>query len=287
MPMKRKGKAAMEKPAVTDQAQLWNGPSGHAWVEAQELLDRMFKPFEQRLVDAAVRAKPERVLDIGCGTGATTVAIARQLPQTHCVGLDISEPMIEAARQRARHQGIATTFICADASSHAFEAGAFDLIASRFGVMFFDDPIAAFGNLRRASRPGGALIAIAWRNASENPFMTTAERAAAPILPDLPPRTPNAPGQFGFADRKWVQEVLDRAGWRDIEIAPLDVACTLPASELEFYFTRLGPLARVLAKHDAETRTGVVGTVRDAFDPFLVGEEVRFTAACWQITARA
>lgn len=276
----------MEKPAETDQAQLWNGPSGQAWVEAQDLLDRMFKPFEEMLFDAASEAKPARVLDIGCGTGATTVAIARHLPQTHCVGLDISEPMIEAARGRAKREGIAANFICADAASHAFEASGFDLIVSRFGVMFFDDPVAAFANLRRASRPGGALMAIAWRDPAENSFMTAAERAAAPILPNLPPRTPNAPGQFGFSDRKWVREILQGSGWQDIEIAPIDVMCTLPQAELEFYFTRLGPLARMLGGLVHEARASAVQAVRQGFEPFVQGEEVRFTAACWKIVAR-
>ena len=146
---------------------------------------------------------PERrVLDVGCGTGSTTLAVARLLgAKGRCTGIDISEPMIAAARARAEREGTPASFIRADAQTHAFEPASFDMIISRFGVMFFDDSVRAFANLRRAARDDAELRFIAWRSAAENPFMTTAERAAAPLLPNLPARRPDAPGQFAFADR--------------------------------------------------------------------------------------
>ncbi|MES5487514.1 class I SAM-dependent methyltransferase, partial [Bradyrhizobium sp. INPA03-11B] len=211
--------------ADDEQCKLWNGAAGRAWVETREVLEGLFKPLEDLLVGAVSDAAASRVLDIGCGTGATTFAAAQALgPKGHCTGIDISQPMIAAARARAERERRPASFICADAQTHPFTPASFDMIISRLGVMFFADPVQAFANLRRAARPGAALQFIAWRSAAENPFMTTAERAAKPLLPQLPPRRADAPGQFGFADRKRVESILKDSGWDAIAVEPVDVA---------------------------------------------------------------
>jgi SAM-dependent methyltransferase len=271
-----------------EQAALWNGDAGRAWVDAQRVLDGLFQPFEDQLVAAVSAAPARRVLDVGCGTGATTLAIARTLGDGgQCVGVDISEPMLELARARAARERVPAIFVRADAGSYVFEPGAFDLIVSRFGVMFFDDFERAFTNLRRAVRPGGALRVIAWRSPAENPFMTTAERAAAPLLPKMPPRQVDGPGQFAFGERARVERLLARAGWSDIDVQPVDVPLVLAEADLGLYISRLGPLGRMLADADEPTRTRVLSTVRGAFDPYVHGAEVRFDAACWTIGARS
>jgi ubiquinone/menaquinone biosynthesis C-methylase UbiE len=271
-----------------EQTKLWNGLAGRAWVEAQELLDSMFKPFEDLLVEAVLAGSGRRVLDVGCGTGSTTLAVARRLAaKGRCIGIDISEPMLTAARARAEREGTPASFILANAQDHAFEPASFDIIISRFGVMFFDDFVRAFANLRRAATDNAELRFVAWRSPSENPFMTTAERAAAPLLPNLPARRPDAPGQFAFADQRRVHRILEESGWGEIDIQPLDVACTLPEKELVRYLTRLGPLGLLLHEADDRTRTQVIETVRAAFEPYVHGAEVRFTSACWMVSARA
>ena len=248
----------------------------------------MLAPFEDLLVKVVAKRKAQRVLDVGCGTGSTTLAIARQLgPKGSALGVDISEPMIALAKQRAEHESAPPRFICADAQTYAFDDKSFDMIVSRFGVMFFDDPVRAFANLRRAAAPKGSLQCIVWRSAEDNPFMTTAERAAAPFLPQMPARKADEPGQFAFADHSRVYSILEKSGWSEIDIQPLDVACTLPKHDLEAYITRLGPLGRVLPQLDEQTRTRVIDTVLAAFGPFGHGAEVRFTAACWMVAARA
>jgi hypothetical protein len=126
-----------------------------------------------------------------------------------------------------------------------------------------------------------------WRAPAENPFMTTAERAAAPFVPSLPPREPDAPGQFAFSDPERVRRILDASGWGDIDIRPIDVPCAFPEDELVPYFTRFGPLGRVLHELDAPSRDAIIQTVRRAFEPYVQGAQVRFTAACWRIDARA
>ena len=270
-----------------EQAKLWKGSAGCAWVEAQELLDRTLQPFEDLLVEAVAASGARRVLDVGCGTGSTTRAVARALgAQGHCVGIDISEQMIDAARRLAGQDRTSAEFICADAQTHAFQPASFDLLMSRFGTMFFADPVAAFANLRRAGSADAALCSIVWRSPEENPFMTTAERAAAPLLPNLQARRADAPGQFGLADARRGRAILEESGWTEIDLRPIDVVCTLPESELIGYGTRFGPVGVALREADAQTRARVASAVRAAFDPYVQGADVRFTACCWMVRAR-
>jgi len=273
---------------VDEQTKLWNGPAGHAWVEEQDLLDRILAPFETRLVEAISPRSGDRVLDVGCGAGSTTLAVARRLgADGSALGIDISAPMIAAARARAEREGLAARFVCANAQTYAFEPAGADAIISRFGVMFFDDPVEAFANLRRAAADGAILRFVAWRSAAENPFMTAAERAAAPLLPDLPPRRPDAPGQFAFASAQRMSDILRQSGWTGTDIEPLDVDCSLPERDLVRYVTRLGPVGVRLREADDRTRARVIDAVRPAFDAFVRGAEARFTAACWMVAARA
>lgn len=269
-----------------EQSRLWNGASGANWVQAQELLDGMFRPFEQLLASAVASVGATNVLDVGCGTGATTLAAARAggAPR-RCTGIDISQPMIELARRRAARERIDASFIVADAQTHDLAGAGFDMVISRFGVMFFEDPVKAFANLRRGARDGAALRCVVFRSLAENAFMTAAERAAAPLLPALPPRPAGGPGQFAFADARKVQGILESSGWRGVEMSPLDVTCKMPAPALEGYFTQLGPVALALREVDATTRARVMQAVRGGFAPYLHGDEVRFIAACWEIAA--
>ncbi|RQS36490.1 class I SAM-dependent methyltransferase [Burkholderia sp. Bp8992] len=270
------------------QSALWNGPSGRAWVDAQAPMDRMFEPFETLLADTAAASSARSVLDVGCGTGAVTLAIARRLgADAHCTGIDISARMIDAARSRAERCGVPARFVCADVQTHAFEPASVDLIVSRLGVMFFDDPVRAFANLRQAARPDALMRFVAWRSAADNPFMTTAERVAAPLLPNLPARQPGAPGQFAFGDRRRIASVLSDSGWADVAIEPVDKPCVLPEPALDDYIARLGPVGLALLETDEATRRRVVDTVRAAFERYVHGAQVRFDAACWLVTARA
>lgn len=265
----------------------WNGAVGQTWVDRQALLDATFAPVEKRLTDEAAAHGPERLFDIGCGGGATTFALARRLgPGTRCTGIDISAPLIAAARDRARRENVDAEFQCADAQRHRFLGNGADAIVSRFGIMFFADPVAAFRNLRRAARPGGRLTLVAWRSPGQNPFMTEAARAAAPLI-DLPALQPDKPGQFGFAGAPYVRGILDAAGWAAPHLEPVDFDCTFPAAQLDTYVREMGPLGRALQDAGEAERERVFAAVRPAFDRYIAGNAVRFTAACWMITARA
>ncbi len=268
------------------QSAHWNGAAGRAWVDGQTLMDRVLQPYEDRLVEAVPPGFEGSVLDVGCGTGSTTLACARRVGREGRVaGVDISEPMLALARERAAREGSRAAFIAADAETYGFEPASVDLVLSRFGVMFFADPVAAFTNLRRAARAGGALRFIAWRSAAENPFMTTAERAAAPLLPALPPRPAGGPGQFALADGARLRAILADSGWTGVDVRALDVPCVMPEAQLVPYLSRLGPVGMALQGADDATRERVLAAVRPAFDSFVHGDEVRFTGACWLATA--
>ncbi|WP_437971121.1 class I SAM-dependent methyltransferase [Sorangium sp. So ce260] len=272
-----------------DQAALWNEAGGPIWVEMQGVLDDMLAPLGAPLLEEGFPGEGGRVLDIGCGAGATTLSMARRLgPAGRCLGVDISGPLVAAARARAAAEGLASAaFLQADAQTHGFEPDCFDAVISRFGVMFFDDPAAAFANIRRAARRKATLSFVAWRSPAENPFMTTAARAAAPILPHLPTPAPDAPGQFAFADRDRVQRILDVSGWTDVDIRPLDVPSGVAEKDLLTYVTKLGPVGLALRDVDEPTRARTAEAVRAAFDPYVRDGAARFTAACWLVTARA
>lgn len=271
------------------QETLWNDTGGRTWADLHEMLDRLLQPFEARLTDAAVAAGGRRVLDVGCGAGATTLAVARALgPESRCTGIDISGPLIATASTRAVAQGATNvTFIRADAQTHAFPADSFDTVISRFGVMFFDDPVAAFTNLRRVAQREAHLAFLAWRSREENPFMTTAERAAVQVVTELATAATDGPGQFAFASGARVKTILEASGWSAIEVRPVDIACSLPTAELAGYVTRMGTYGRIRDTLDPATRARADAAVLAAFDPFRAGDRVRFTSACWLATAIA
>lgn len=272
-----------------DQKAYWNGHGGQVWVQTQDLLDRLFTPFEARLCEAAQTANARNILDIGCGTGRTTLATADAIREQNgqCTGIDLSGPMIDAAQNRPTTRSAKPRFINDDAQTYTFEPKTYDMLISRFGVMFFSDPVAAMRNLHEAATANASLYFIVWRSPAENPFMTTAEEAAAPFLPDMPKRDTDAPGQFAFADDKKVRNILTQSGWTNINIEPIDIACELTEADLQTYITHLGPLGAHLPNMKKEKQAHIVQTVRAAFDPFVENAVARFIAACWVIRAEA
>lgn len=276
-----------QQPCLDNQNVMWNGAGGRGWVALQKLLDQVFQPIEDLLVNGIPSQTTSRALDVGCGTGGTTIAVARRLgPSGSAIGIDISEPMIAAARARGAKEG-AVTFIAGDAETYPFKRASFDTLISRFGVMFFSDAVKAFMNLHRAVETRAALRCVVWRSADENPFMTMAERAAASILPGLLPRRPTEPGQFAFADRDRVHGILAASGWSGIDIQPIEVPCAMPENMLVRWLLTLGPVGRLLQEATDEIRARVITAIRPAFEPYVHGVEVRFTAACWLVGARS
>jgi SAM-dependent methyltransferase len=270
-------------PVNTDQIEYWNGNVGDSWAAQQERLDRQLDPLGRAALAALAPRTGERVLDVGCGSGQTTLQLADAVgPTGRVVGVDISLPLLAAARRRPRDEHV--SFVQADAQTHAFEHP-FDAIYSRFGVMFFADPVAAFASLRRAMEPTGRVVFVCWRPAEENPMMTVPMAAAAKHFPALPPQDPHAPGPFAFADSGRVARILEAAGFGAIRITRHDepIGGNDRAATLELALN-IGPLGRLLRAHP-EQRAVVIDVVRDAIEPFIVDGIARIPSATWIVTA--
>ncbi|MBN9320184.1 MAG: SAM-dependent methyltransferase [Caulobacterales bacterium 68-7] len=276
------------KPGVLTGAQ-WKDAMGRAWAALHPVLERMNRPVGEATAARAGVAPGDRVLDVGCGTGDTSLDLARRAGHDgRCLGVDISATLLDSARKAADAAGVANVaFLEADAQTHAFAPGSFDVVYSRFGVMFFDDPDAAFANLRRAAAPGGRLAFTCWRKPQDNPLSTIAVDAARPFLPPIPPPTPGAPGRFAFADPDRVRGILERSGWKDIEIEALDAPTPASLDEMMALNLDLGMLGPILRDQPEAVRAQVHEAVGAAFAPHVVDGVVPMTAACWLVSARA
>lgn len=274
------------------QIEYWNDQSGPKWVALQPVLDEQIAPLGHRAMDRAALRAGERVLDIGCGCGQTSLELGRRVGPTGAVtGVDISSVMLERARAFAREQGVGNvSFEDADAQTHAFDAGAYDLVFSRFGIMFFADSIAAFTNLARALRPGGRIAFVCWRSFPENPWMTVPVSAALQHLPPPSIPDPDAPGPFRFADPDKVRGILTGAGFVAPQLEPLDETLTMggTGSDLDRavgFILQIGPLAAALREAGPDAGAKVAGTVRDALAPYHTPQGVRMDSASWIVTA--
>jgi SAM-dependent methyltransferase len=272
------------------QIEHWNGPNAETWVRLQARLDNQLAPLGRMAMDKAAIRKGERILDIGCGTGQTTLELAERVGGGGKVlGADISAPMLALARERLAAAKLGqASFEQADAQTHSFTPSSFDLVFSRFGVMFFADPAAAFANLRSALSKGGRIAFICWRPPQENPWVAIPMAAAFQHIPRPAPPEPGAPGEFAFADRERVRGILAGAGFSDISIEPRD-ALIGGASLDETVETTLdmGPVGAALREANSPEKRKAVGVaVREAIAPFAGPDGVRMGAAVWVVEGR-
>jgi SAM-dependent methyltransferase len=271
--------------ANAGQAAYWNEQAGPTWAQLQPLLDRQIEPLGRLALNALALAPGERVLDIGCGCGDTTLDIARRVaPGGTVLGLDLSAPMLSVAKARAA--GLpGVSFLQADAQTYGLD-GAFDAAASRFGVMFFADPVAAFTNLRAALRPGGRLGFVCWRAAAENPWMMVPLQAALAHVPLPAPGDPTEPGPFALADRRRIETILDGAGFTGITITAADAQIGgLALPEALHLALTVGPLGKIL-REAPEHRATVTDAVRAGLAPYEGEQGVFLGAGVWVVTAR-
>lgn len=270
------------------QRAYWNAAAGETWAGLQALLDRQIAPLGLAAMDR-LGAKPgEHVLDIGCGCGQTSLELARRVgPAGRVLGVDISTPMLEIARQRATEEaaGSHLEFLETDAQTHDFGAGRFDAAFSRFGVMFFEDPPAAFVNIAAALKSGGRLVFVCWRPLPLNGWMTTPLNAALPFIPPPEPPKPGAPGPFAFADPERVRPILEAGGFSDIVFEALDAKVGGNSLEDTIRVSlRVGALATVL-RENPRLLPKVEPAVRAALEPHATPDGVFLPAACWIVSA--
>lgn len=277
----------------TAQAEHWNTGDGVAhWVDNQARYDRMHAPFTAMILEAARLRFGIDVLDVGCGCGGTTLAAARLAAPGQAVGLDLSGPMLARARASAEAAGLGNTeFRQGDAQVHALEPTRFGAVISRFGVMFFDDPVAAFANIRAATRPAGRLVFVCWQPQAANEWMLVPGGALAEHVPPPAPAPSGGPGMFAFADPDRIRQVLAGAGWRDIEITSEHRSILVGGGgsvEDAVEFLRTGSMGRtMLAAADPGTAARALASVRSALAEHADAEGVRLSAAVWLVQAAA
>jgi SAM-dependent methyltransferase len=274
-----------------DQIAYWNGTGGQRWADRQPVQDILLKPIADILIDRAGIKAGERILDVGCGSGSTSFAFAQAVgPSGHVTGIDISAPMLARARQVAP-RGAPVEFILADATIHAFAPESFDLLASRFGVMFFADPALSFANIRRGMRRSGRLAFACWREPRENPFFMTPLQAVYRHVPKMPQSGPEDPGPFAFASEERVRRVLGAAGFTGIAMEPcnlaLDVAVGRGLDAAVQGALEIGPAARALTDQPPDVVGAAAQSIRETLAPYVKGQTVPLDAAIWIVTARA
>jgi SAM-dependent methyltransferase len=271
------------------QGEYWNGAAGRRWTDRQEEQDLVLRPVPDRLISAADAKPGQRLIDVGCGCGDTTIDFAsRIMPGGEVVGLDISEPMLARARERTP-KSLPTRFVLADATVHEFEPEWADLAVSRFGVMFFADPARSFANLRKGLKPGGRFAFVCWREAKQNPWMMIPLQEAKKHAPRLPETNPDDPGPFAFADDARVRRVLIAAGFADIVLVPVDIDLDLAIGRgLDAAVAGalgLGPTSRILDGQPEAVRAAAAADIRQALAERAKGDSVPLGAAIWIVTA--
>jgi SAM-dependent methyltransferase len=275
----------------TDQIAYWNGPNGQRWTDRQAEQDVLLAPISKALIDRAAAKAGDRVIDVGCGCGSTSIALAGQVaPSGFVLGIDISGPMLARARELAP-KGAPVDFVLADATVYPFDPQGFDLLVSRFGVMFFAEPAVSFANLRRALRASGRVAFASWREPRENPWMMAPLQAIYQHVPKLPPQAPEDPGPFAFASEERVNRILGEAGYKAIEMEPvalsLDIAVGRGLDAAVQAALQIGPGSRALDGHPPETRAAAAKSVKEMLTPYVRGQSVPLAGSIWIVTARA
>lgn len=277
----------------TNLRELWQGPAAERWLQEQVRLDELLRPFGQAALMTLAAASGEWVLDVGCGSGTTSLELAETVGPTGGVyGIDISGPLLERARERASAASLANThWLLADAGQHRFKQG-FDALYSRFGVMFFADPVAAFRNLRVALQGTGRLAFVCWQGLERNPWAhkpLMAARAAAPELVLPVWFEPGEPGPFAFGDQDYVSDTLRAAGFRHVDITRFErqVCLGVGAEDAADYCLLIGPTGRFVAGAGVGVVAGVREALVEALSAYESSRGVWLDAATYVVSARA
>ena len=275
-------------PGNADTFAAWDGPDGEYWADHEDYFAPSLREYDTAFLDAIGLEPTDHVLDVGCGSGPSSLAAARRVSDGHVLGVDLSSAMLDQARQHAVDQGLSNvTFLQADAQAYPFDAGTFDAVISRTGCMFFADPVAAFTNVHRAVRPGGSLTLLVWQSVAANEwFIEFAGALAGDREPPSPP--PDAPGPFAFGNPTRLRDILGAAGFDDIDLTGMSRPMFHgPTADAAFAnVAGLGFIASTLRSLDDTERTRALQALRASIDAHTTDDGVRYDSAMWIVTGR-
>jgi SAM-dependent methyltransferase len=273
------------------QIEYWNGPAGDHWAKLADSQDVMLEPLGLAAMGACDIQPGHTVLDTGCGSGTTTFEIARRVgAEGRVLGIDLSAAMLDVGRKRLDSHGIDNvTFENKDIATYPFEKGMFDRVFSRFGVMFFVDPVPAFTKIRSGMKPGARLAFVCWQALNKNPWMETPFKVALQHVPAPPPADPEAPGPMAFADPDRVRRILTAAGFDAINLEALELNLSFGADvrSTAQKLVQLGPAARLLGNEPDDVKARVEDELREAIAGYQTDSGVKIGGATWIVTANS
>tara|TARA_B110000438_G_scaffold45272_1_gene45340 strand:- start:101 stop:946 length:846 start_codon:yes stop_codon:yes gene_type:complete len=273
------------------QKQFWSGAGGDVWVDKQREMDIMLNPLGERVIQGLDLKEETKILDIGCGCGATTLEIAKLVNQGEVIGVDISEPMLERATQTASDMALTNiSYQVKDVQVDEMPNKYFDIAFSRFGVMFFEDPFEAFNNINHSLKDDGQLSFVCWQHASLNPWQSLSIQVIKEFL-DLPAPAPKSPGPFAFEDKSYINEILTESGFRDIEIKDNQEDIVMFSGKsireaCEDYLTINPVVTEMLKNSPTELREEILEALIGKFSDFHNNEGLLFPSATWIVTAK-
>ena len=273
------------------QKQFWSGAGGDVWVNKQEEMDIMLNPLGTKVIDKLDLNQETKILDIGCGCGATTLEIAKKIKDGTITGVDISEPMLKKASQNAAALELTnTSFQVLDVQVDKMPSNDFDIAFSRFGVMFFEDPFEAFSNISKSLKENGQLSFVCWQNPSLNPWQSLSIQGIKQFL-DLPAPPPKSPGPFAFEDKTYIQEILEQSNFKDIVIDDNQEDIVMFSGKsiqeaCEDYLTINPVVTEMLKNSEEKLKEEILAALIDKFSDFHNGDGLLFPSATWIVTAR-
>jgi ubiquinone/menaquinone biosynthesis C-methylase UbiE len=292
------GRNAMDKNIIaegpnSEEIDYWNGQAGQNWINENRLTDIMYQPFGNKAVERAQPISGERILEIGCGCGTTTLVLAKLVGDSGAVtALDVSSVMLEVAHKRAVSASAPVNFLNADAETYSLDPESYDVVFSQFGVMFFANPAAAFTHFHQALKPGGRLAFVCWRGPEQNPFMMVPFNAVHSFMPSVAPPNPDAPASpLSFESKEKVGRMLEDAGFVDALFEPFEAHACMGQGSLE-ECTRFviafagGTVGAVMRGAGEEKVPAIVNALQDSLAPFHTGDRIELGASAWIVSAR-
>ena len=272
-----------------EQKEFWNEKKGEIWVSLESKIDKMLGPLGDQAIKILKPKVGEKILDIGCGTGSTSQTLSKLVGESGIItGIDISKPILNFAQKQKENKKIKNiNFIQADAQNHQFSDLNFDAVFSRFGIMFFEDPISAFKNIKKSLSCNGRLTFVCWSKSEDNDWMNLSSNVASQFL-ELPPKAnPKEPGPFALEDYFYIEEILIKSGWKNIKIKAYkeNIVIGETLDHAADFLSRMGPMSVPFENANEQTKEKVISALKECYSKYFTPKGVEFHFSSWIVSA--